>query len=324
MKRSRAQKILKDIRGRRVLVIGDVMLDEFIWGRARRIAPEAPVPVVEVEHESRHLGGAANVAANVIALGGIPIVVGVTGIDRAYDLLKAEFEQAGLSTEGLVTDANRPTTVKARIIAHSQQVVRVDREQRTPVNAKVELRLIEIALDMLAQVDAVVVSDYEKGVLTPTVLQQILPEAQRRHLPVCLDPKLKNFAFYQPVTVITPNHHEAEAITRQTIDSLEALIAIGHEVRHMLGNPSVLVTRGEEGMSLFASEGDVTHIPAVAHEVFDVTGAGDTVVATLALALAAGASVLESAVLSNHTAGVVVGKLGTATARPAEVLTSFS
>ncbi len=182
----------------------------------------------------------------------------------------------------------------------------------------------ETALEFLDEVDAVVISDYDKGVLTPGLLQAVLPQARRQDLPVCLDPKLRNFPFYKPVTVITPNHHEAEAITRRTIESEATLIDIGHEVRRMLDFPNVLITRGEEGMSLFAASGDLTHIPTVAREVYDVTGAGDTVVATLAMALAAGASMLEAAILSNHAAGVVVGKVGTATARPQEVLASFS
>lgn len=324
MKRTRAQKLLTELRGRRVLVLGDIMLDEFTWGRARRIAPEAPVPVVEVERETRHLGGAANVGANILNLGGIPLVVGVTGTDTSREILKTEFEKLGLEACGLVADASRPTTVKTRVIAHSQQVVRVDRENRSPVNAQIEQDLIETALEFLDEVDAVVISDYDKGVLTPGLLQAVLPQARRQDLPVCLDPKLRNFPFYKPVTVITPNHHEAEAITRRTIESEETLIEIGHEVRRMLDFPNVLITRGEEGMSLFAASGDLTHIPTVAREVYDVTGAGDTVVATLALALAAGASMLEAAILSNHAAGVVVGKVGTATAKPQEVLASFS
>lgn len=323
MNRSTAQQILNAFRGRRILVLGDVMLDEFIFGRARRIAPEAPVPVVEIEREKRHLGGAANVAANIFALGGMPFVVGVTGNDAGRDVLRAEFARARLSSDGLVPDPSRPTTIKTRIVAHSQQVVRVDRELRHPVSTEIEAGLIETALRLLTEVEAVVVSDYDKGTLTPNVLQTVLGEAASRKLPVCLDPKLKNFLCYQPVTVITPNHHEAEAVTRKTIESLDDLLAVGAEVQHMLDNPNVLVTRGEEGMSLFAQNGEVTHIPAVAHEVFDVTGAGDTVVATLALALAAGATVADAAILSNHAAGIVVGKLGTATTTTAEVANSF-
>ncbi len=323
LKRVRAQKLLKDIRGKRIVVLGDVMLDEFTWGRVRRIAPEAPVPVVEVERETHHLGGAANVAANVRDLGGAPVLIGVVGADRARNILFDELERLGLDDRGLVVEADRPTTLKTRVMAHSHQIVRIDRELRLPISEDTERRVIDRAFDHLRDASALIVSDYDKGTLTPAVLERILHEAHRLGVPVCLDPKLKNFQYYQPVTVITPNHHEAEAITRQPAETEAGLIAAGRAVQAMLGNPNVLVTRGEAGMSLFSPDGAVRHIPVAAREVFDVTGAGDTVVAAIALALAAEASVLEAAVLSNHAAGVVVGKLGTATATPEEILETF-
>jgi D-glycero-beta-D-manno-heptose-7-phosphate kinase len=318
-----AKKLLGDIRGRRVLVVGDVMLDEFIWGAARRIAPEAPVPVVEVERETRRRGGAANVAANVQSLGGTPITLGVIGADHAADLMRAEFRRLDLDPGGLIADASRPTTLKTRIVAHSQQIVRIDRESRATVSPAVEDRLIAAFNRLLPTVDAVAVSDYDKGALTPRTLEAMLPAAAAARTPLCLDPKLRNFRLYRPVTMLTPNHHEAEVATGLTTDNEASLVETANRIRALLGNPNVLVTLGEHGMALCATDGAMTLIPATAREVYDVTGAGDSVLAALTLALAAGASALDAAILSNHAAGVVVGKLGTATVSPQEILDAF-
>jgi D-beta-D-heptose 7-phosphate kinase/D-beta-D-heptose 1-phosphate adenosyltransferase len=297
-------------------------LDEILWGRARRIAPEAPVPVVEIERETLHLGGAGNVAANLAAMGASPIVIGVIGPDTAGERLRAEFARAGIGTSGIVIDETRPTTVKTRIIAHSQHVVRADREKKAFVEGAIERELARKFLDLLSDVDGVVVSDYEKGVITPTLLKSILPAGAERKIPVCIDPKLKNFEYYSPATIITPNQNEAESATRIPIENVETLEMAGRRLRAMLGNVNILITRGEGGMSLFNGDSEVTHVPTVAREVYDVTGAGDTVVATLALALTSGASSVEAAILANHAAGIVVGKVGTATASADEILTS--
>ncbi len=315
--------LFQKIRGRRVLVVGDLMLDEFIWGTARRLAPEAPVPVVEVERETWKLGGAANVAANLRALGGVPTVLGVIGDDLSADLLKAEFKRNDLSDHGLLVDPDRPTTRKTRVMAHSHQVVRVDRERRRPVSATIEDAIIARFAELLPEMAAVAVSDYDKGALTPRILEETLKMARERGLPVCLDPKLRNFPFYKPVTVITPNHHEAEAATQTPVENHESLSVICEKIHQLIGNTNVLVTRGEAGMTLCDPRGALTHIPAAAREVYDVTGAGDTVLATLTLALAAGAEMLAAAVAANHAAGVVVGKLGTATASPEEIAATF-
>lgn len=316
---TRARRILAQIAGRRVLVLGDLMLDEFLWGRARRIAPEAPVPVVEIERETLHLGGAANVAANLADLGAKPSIVGVVGDDPGSQRLSEELEKAGI-TSSLVSDSTRPTTIKTRIIAHSQHVVRADREKKHTVDAQIEQVVASRFLELLPEAEAVVISDYQKGLITQSLLQKILPEAARLGVTVCIDPKLKDFKPYTPSTVITPNLHEAEIAVGFAIDSREALIRAGQLLRERLGGASLLVTRGEEGMTLF--DGRVTDVPAVAREVYDVTGAGDTVVATLAAALACGAEMIEAAMLASHAAGIVVGKVGTATARPEEILTS--
>jgi D-beta-D-heptose 7-phosphate kinase/D-beta-D-heptose 1-phosphate adenosyltransferase len=305
--------------GKRLVVVGDLMLDRFIWGTVRRISPEAPVPVVEIERESQHLGGAGNVVANLVALGASAWPVGVLGEDAGADAVVEEFRRAGVETQGLVRDPSRPTTTKTRVVAHSQQVVRADLERRHPVSEAVESSLAAAFLAALDGADAVIVSDYDKGLLAGGFLAAVLRSSRDRDVPVCLDPKVRRFTAYQPVTVITPNHHEASAATGLPADTDEELEVCGRRIQEMLGGPNVLVTRGEHGMSLVGAGGDVTHVPTMAREVFDVTGAGDTVIATLALGLAAGASALEAAVLSNHAAGVVVGKVGTATLTRAEM-----
>lgn len=315
----RARQILAQIVGRRVLVLGDLMLDEFLWGRARRIAPEAPVPVVEIERETLHLGGAANVAANLADLGAKPSIVGVVGDDPGAQRLSEELEKSGIIAT-LVSDSTRPTTIKTRIIAHSQHVVRADREKKQAVDAQIEQAVADRFLKLLPEAEAVVVSDYQKGVITPSLLQKLLPEVARMGIKTCIDPKLRDFTPYTPATIITPNLHEAEIAVGFVIDSTDALLRAGRLLRERLGGVSLLVTRGEEGMTLF--EEHVTDVPAVAREVYDVTGAGDTVVATLAAALASGAEMIEAAALASHAAGIVVGKVGTATARPEEILAS--
>lgn len=323
MNRHDIAHLFEQTRGRRILVVGDLMLDEFIWGTARRLAPEAPVPVVEVERETWKLGGAANVGANIRALGGIPTILGVVGDDLSADLLRAEFKRNDLDADGLLVDPERPTTRKTRVMAHSHQVVRVDRERRRPVSAPIEDAIIARFAELLPDVAGVAVSDYDKGALTPRILEKILEMARRRGLPVTLDPKIRNFPFYKPVTVITPNHHEAEAATGTPVENHESLAVICEKIHQLLGNTNVLVTRGEAGMTLCDPDGHLIHLPAAAREVYDVTGAGDTVLATLTLALAAGAAMLDAAVAANHAAGVVVGKLGTATASPEEIAATF-
>lgn len=316
----RAETVVSHFEGKTVVVVGDLMLDRFIWGAVRRISPEAPVPVVEVERESQHLGGAGNVVANLVALGARPLPLGVVGDDANAEVLLAEFRRAGVDPSGIVRDPSRPTTTKTRIIAHSQQVVRADRERRHAVPPEIEAELGGRFRELLDGADGVVVSDYDKGLLAGSLLGELLEHAAGRGALVCLDPKVRRFAAYRPVTVITPNHHEAEAATGMPANTDDELAACGRRIQEIIGGGDVLITRGENGMSLIGREGDVTHVPTTAREVYDVTGAGDTVIATLALALAAGASTTEAAVLSNFAAGVVVGKVGTATTAPAELL----
>jgi len=323
----RARSIADQFTGKHIVVLGDVMLDEFIWGRVRRISPEAPVPVVEVDRQTLALGGAGNVVSNLVTLGATPTPIGVLGADAGADRLRDAFSELGVRADRLVVDAARPTTVKTRIIAHSQQVVRADRESRAPVSSETEARVIEAFSNEIETADAVVVSDYGKGLLTPGLLSQALTAARQRGLIVCLDPKMRNFVHYQPVTVITPNNQEAAEASGILIEGEQTLTEAGRKLIASIDARAVLITRGEEGMALFVRGGqggaDVTHIPTVAREVYDVTGAGDTVIATLALALAGGASLEEAAVLANHAAGVVVGKVGTASVTRDELLATI-
>lgn len=316
--------LIEGFAGRRLLVVGDLMLDRFIWGSVRRISPEAPVPVVEVDRESQHLGGAGNVVANIVELGASAIPLGVVGDDPNADLLFAEFARSGVDTGAIVRDPSRPTTTKTRIIAHSQQVVRADRERRHAIGLEIEEALFRAFDERLPELDAVVVSDYDKGLLSGGLLGRLLAAAADRGVPVCLDPKIRRFAEYRPVTVITPNHHEAEAATGMPAHSDEELNACARRIQDLLGGPSVLITRGEAGMSLLDGDGSISHIPTMAREVYDVTGAGDTVVATLALALSSGGAMLDAAILANCAAGVVVGKVGTATLSRDELAAAVS
>ena len=321
--RERAKQITAAFADKRIVVLGDLMLDEFIWGKVRRISPEAPVPVVEVERQTLALGGAGNVASNLVALGGNPMTLGVIGDDLNASRLKSAFEALGAPTSGLVMDRSRPTTLKTRIIAHSQQVVRADHESKAGLPEVVEAAVIDAFKAGIDKADGVVVSDYNKGVLTHRVLESVLGLARARGIPVCLDPKLRNFEYYQPVTVITPNSREAFEAAGISSDTAEGVIEAGRKILASIDCRAVLITRGEEGMSLFTDDGCITHIPTVAREVYDVTGAGDTVLATLGLALVSGATVAEAAILANHAAGVVVGKLGTATVSRDELLATI-
>jgi D-beta-D-heptose 7-phosphate kinase/D-beta-D-heptose 1-phosphate adenosyltransferase len=297
--------------GRRVLVVGDVMMDRFIWGDVHRISPEAPVPVVKVRRESVHLGGAANVTANLAALGARPALIGLVGVDAAAGQLTEALAVAGVATR-LIADPDRVTTVKTRVVARSQQVVRVDREGDGVVTGTLLSRLVDECLAALSEADAVVVSDYDKGVIGREILARMLPAARQRRVPVVVDPKISHFGFYQPVTVVTPNESEAARATATEIRSDEDCLVAARSILSRLDARGVLITRGERGMLLLERDAAPLWIAATAREVYDVTGAGDTVVAVLALALAAGAGMAEASVLANLGGGIVVGKVGTA------------
>ena len=303
----------------RVLVVGDLMLDEFVWGKVSRISPEAPVPVVWVQSESVMPGGAANVASNIRSLGGRVSVVGLVGEDRWGDVLRGELASRQIEMSGVVP-TSRPTIVKTRVIAHHQQVVRVDREQKESLPPGAVERLVRAVTERLDETDAVVIEDYGKGVICRRLLEEIIPLARKRGKLVTVDPKEDHFDLYRRVTALTPNRAEAGAAVGRELESDVDVARAGEELVRKLECDGVLVTLGEDGMSLFERGGRNTRIPTVAQEVFDVAGAGDTVIAVFTLALAAGAPMEQAARIANQAAGIVVGKLGVATVSPAELL----
>jgi D-beta-D-heptose 7-phosphate kinase/D-beta-D-heptose 1-phosphate adenosyltransferase len=314
----RAAELVAAFSGLHVLVVGDVMLDRFIVGRVTRISPEAPVPVVRFESEYLRLGGAANVAHNLVALGGRVSLVGVVGIDAAAARLREQLASAAIGLEGLVEDRNRPTTEKVRIVTErNQQVARIDYEHDTEVSGDLARVVAARARRLAADAKALLVSDYLKGAITRPVVAA-LAALKTPARPLVVDPKIPHLSCYAGASLVTPNHHEAEAATHRRIRTDDDAREAARDFRARVPCGGVLITRGEAGMWL--SDGDTEGaIPAVAREVADVTGAGDTVVATLALALAAGATSAEAAVLANHAAGIVVGKFGPATVTPDEL-----
>ena len=296
-----------------VLVIGDLILDHYIWGRVSRISPEAPVPVVHVDSESLRLGGAANVFNNILALGGKADLCGVIGSDESGRMLLKELGSTRSGRGGIVIDQDRPTTRKSRVIAHNQQIVRYDVERRAELKPAMQRRILRYVSSRLRELSCLVVSDYAKGVVSATLMSELTQLAALRGIPLIVDPKVEHFSYYKGATVITPNHLEATQAAGVHGDDDQASNEAGAIIRQRLGCQAVLITRGEKGMSLYEGEDVSWHIPALARQVYDVTGAGDTVIGTLALALSAGASMRDAATLANHAAGVVVGMVGTAT-----------
>ena len=313
------QAIVDRFAGRRLLVLGDLMLDHYLWGRCERISPEAPVPVVDVQKETSSLGGAGNVAANLAALGAEPLLVGLVGDDARAQQLFDAFVARGVDTRAIVRDPLRPTTMKTRIIAHSQQVVRADWESRADAQGEALAGLMSVLERELPRCHGLIVSDYGKGVVTRPVLEHAIGLAHARKLQISVDPKESHIDAYRGVSILTPNQLEAGYVMGQRITDEASLMVVGWGLQKRLDAECVLVTRGAEGMSLFERSGRYTHLPTVAREVFDVTGAGDTVVGVVALALAAGADYPEACYLANHAAGVVIREVGTATCSPAQL-----
>ncbi len=301
----------------RVLVIGDFILDQFVWGTVKRISPEAPVPVVNVERESYMPGGSLNVAHNIATLGGTVFPCGVVGRDLAGRMLLKSMRKLGIDTGGITYDRTRPTSLKTRIIAHSQQVVRFDREKIGPISPEDTQSLLRYVKKQIASADVVVIEDYGKGVIHPAFVREVVSTARKQRKPILVDPKERHFDYYRGVTALTPNRKEACEAFRSLFPGAEDtpdLKTIGFGLMKKLNSRALLITLGEDGMALFEKNKAVTFIPTAAQEVYDVSGAGDTVIAVFALALAARAGLGDAALLSNLAAGIVVGKLGTATA----------
>ncbi len=307
-----------------VLVIGDIIADHYIWGKVERISPEAPVPVVDVQRENYMLGGAGNVANNILSLGGKIRICGVVGHDEMGRWVTHELRSRGGDTEGIIVEDGRPTTKKTRVIAHSQHVVRFDHESKGEVSVRAQEIILNYIEAHLKDLRVLVISDYAKGVVTRDLVKRVLELAIENGISVVVGPKMKHFDYYTGATVITPNTAEAAMASGFHITNEELLGKAGEILLRQSGSTAILITRGEHGMTLFERSGEVTHILAVAREVFDVTGAGDTVVSTLALSLASGATLKEASMLANYAAGIVVGIVGTATVKREQLLSTLA
>jgi len=307
----RALDIISRFHHSKVLVVGDIMVDQFIWGKVSRISPEAPVPVVRVTSESLLLGGCANVLNNVFSIGGKVAVSGIVGSDNMGRWLTGKLKEMNIDTAGVIVEDKRPTIVKTRVVAHNQQVVRFDREDKSPVAGDSLQRIIAYIESTKNDLGAVIISDYNKGVFSEELIRMIRETTSRNGIILCIDPKQSDFSLYHGCDLITPNHQETERALGMELESSDDITEGGKALMKKFDFRNLLITRGEDGMSLFENDGGVTHIPTVAREVFDVTGAGDTVIGVFALCVAAGATFREASFIANHAAGIAVGKVGT-------------
>jgi D-beta-D-heptose 7-phosphate kinase/D-beta-D-heptose 1-phosphate adenosyltransferase len=314
------RKILDGFSKVKVLVIGDIMMDRFIWGKVSRISPEAPVPVVVVEKETFLLGGAANVVNNVHSLGGKVALCGVVGDDEMGQRIIKELTEMGIGINGVFVEQGRQTTVKTRVVAHQQQLVRIDRETTDLTKVFTLRNLSEFLKVNIDGFDGIILSDYGKGLLTRELIRITIRRAREAKKFILVDPKQKNFFFYKGATVVTPNTVEASVALGIPIIDLSSLKKVGRMLLKRLRCDVLVITRGEEGMAIFEPNQEPVLVPTVGKEVFDVTGAGDTVIGTMALALGTGAGVIDAARLANYAAGIVVGKVGTATVNPQELI----
>ena len=298
-----------------ILVIGDIMLDKFIWGNVSRISPEAPVPVVEVEHETVMLGGATNVVNNLVSLGGSVMMCGVVGNDHTGKEIISRLDELNVDTGGIAIEVDRPTSVKTRIIAHDQQVVRYDREKTISLKPKTIKGILDFINEKKGNLSALIVSDYGKGVISRQLMDGLKSIISDCDFPVTVDPNVKNFSLYKDVTVITPNHNQAGEIAGIEIINEESLKRVGKKLLNNKKCKALLITRGKDGMTLFEQKNRITHIKSIARKIYDVTGAGDTVIATLTLGIAGGLDLKSAAYLSNLSGGIVVGEIGTSTVK---------
>ncbi len=313
-------KIVHGFKGANVMVVGDLILDEFIWGDVSRISPEAPVPIVWVKKESFMPGGASNVANNLSSLGGKVYSVGVIGDDERGAILKRALDEKGIDTSNILVDDSRPTTLKTRVVAGHQQVVRIDKERVEALSDVMVRRMIDNIAETIKKVDAVIIEDYGKGVITPKLLQKVVPLAKRSGKIISVDPKEEHFKYYRGITVITPNNHEASRAVGFQIKDDATLKKAGLALLSKIGCRIALVTLGENGMAVFCKGKTMERIPTFAQEVFDVSGAGDTVIAAYTLGLASGGDPVKSAYIANCAAGIVVGKVGIAVVDPKELI----
>ncbi len=315
----RLDEILVNMRGKRIAVVGDLMLDRYIWGSVNRISPEAPVPVVDLEQEQSRLGGAANVAKNIKSLGGEPLLLGIIGNDNSGKQLLEIVKQSNLPIHGIITDDTRPTTVKTRVIAHNQHVVRIDRENKSYISHTIQVKIIEVLKNEISEIDGIIIEDYNKGVIVKDLIHKLIDIAFKYNKTITVDPKFNNFFEYKNVTVFKPNRKETEEVMGIRLKEEKDVINAGKTLLERLQAKNVLLTRGEQGMSLFESNGNISHVPTKALNVADVSGAGDTVIATLTMSLTSGASIKEAASLANFAGGVVCGYVGIVPIDPNEL-----
>ncbi len=316
IKPDRITELTEKIGNAKILILGDIMLDEYLFGQVTRISPEAPVPVVEVTSDRFLLGGAANVAANIRKLGDEPLLLGVVGLDEASVKFSQILKSKKISSEFLINDESRQTTIKTRVMAGNQQIVRYDRENRHELNAETEQKVFKKFESVVDDISAVIISDYGKGVISLSLLEKVIALCREKSIFVAVDPKETHFHNYKNVSVITPNHHEAGFAYGQRISNEKELLEVGNGLLEKLQAKSILITRGADGMSLFRTDKEPTHIPTFAKKVFDVTGAGDTVIATFVSSVCAGAELHEAAIIANAGAGITVGEVGTASVTP--------
>jgi D-beta-D-heptose 7-phosphate kinase/D-beta-D-heptose 1-phosphate adenosyltransferase len=312
--------LLNGFHAAKVLVLGDVMLDRFVYGSVERISPEGPIPVVNVDRFADMPGGAANVARNIADLGSKVILLGVVGADIPGEDLRAQLAASPTISARLTIDGSRATTVKTRYVADGQQVMRADRESRDPLSPEVAERLLDALASALAEADLVVLSDYAKGVLSDAVTRAAIEAARRRGKRIIVDPKSKDFTKYRGATIITPNRLELQQACGEDCGTHEQVVAGARGILEQGICESLVVTRGKDGMSVVGADGTAAHLPTAARQIFDVSGAGDTVIATLALGLIAGGNVIDAAALANVAAGIAVGKRGTATVTTGEII----
>ena len=306
----RLDQLLAAMNGKRIAVVGDLMLDRYIWGSVSSISPEAPVPVIDMETEQARLGGAANVAMNIKCLGGEPILVGAIGADNSGKQLFEIIREHKFSTEGVVVDPSRPTTVKTRVIAHSQHVVRIDRETKEDISYTIQNKIMDILTHKIESIDGIIIEDYNKGVIVSNLIKQVIDIANEHGKCITIDPKFNNFFEYKNVTLFKPNRYEVEEALGIRLRTEEDVQQAGRTLIERLHANSVLLTLGEQGMSLFEANGEVHHIPTKAKTIADVSGAGDTVISTLTMSLVAGANVREAMTLANFAGGIVCGYIG--------------
>ena len=317
---SRVEELMSRWAGRCIAVVGDLMLDRYFWGSVQRVSPEAPVPVVDVEHETFHLGGASNVANNLRSLGASPLMLGVIGDDNSGKLLLDIVYGSGLATDGIVVDSSRPTTVKTRIIGNNQHIARLDREVKSPIGEDMVDRLLDVLQQRRADLAGIILQDYNKGVITPALIRRVIDFAVPHGIPVHVDPKFQNFFAYEGVTLFKPNRKETQDALGMSLQNDDDIERAGSILLERLRCDNVLITLGARGMMLFERTGTVASVNTKARHVADVSGAGDTVIATIAAAVAGGAGIREAAALANFAAGVVCAEPGIVPIEPQPLL----